>query len=114
MSEEAPPPELPPEEKIKLGVKLTKEEKAKLKAAAEQPVTLDELEKANDKIIKLLISRVGNTSAKDLPKILEIVRTAITEKKAKGEKSGEEAAVKEPTRQEMLEAIKGRRAEQKA
>lgn len=104
-----------PQEKIKRGIKLTDAEKVEHKKwLAEQdaqPVTLDELEIANDKILKRIIRGVNNVESKDLPKMLDIVRTAINEKRSKGEKTKTEEVIKPPTRAEMLAKIAGRRAD---
>lgn len=99
-----------------MGIKLTAEEKAVLKEAYKSekaPVTLDELEFAHDQILKRLTKQTNTLPAKDLPKVLEIFRTAIMEKKSRGEK-GDVEKEKEPSREEMLAALQGRRVEVKA
>ena len=104
------------EAKIRMGVKLSAEEKAVVKEAYKSekaPVTLDELEFAHDQILKRLTKQTNTLPAKELPKVLEIFRTAITERKSKGEKGDLEKA-KEPTRDEMLAALQGRRAKVEA
>lgn len=113
-------PILPPWEKIKRGIKLTQPEKEELRLYREKnplvlkeevPVSLDELEKAQDKILKRITKGVGRITDKDLPKMLEIVRTAIQEKRGKGEKTKADEAIKPPSRAEMLAKVAGRRAE---
>lgn len=102
-------------EKIKKGQKFTPEEKEAAKKAyreeMEKPVSLDELEKANDQILRRLMKQVNNVPAKELPKMHDIIKTAIAEKKSRGEKTKDETKEPEPTREEMLTALQGRRVE---
>lgn len=94
-----------------MGIKLTAEEKAVVKDAyrsEKAPVTLDELEFAHDQILKRLTKQTNTLPAKELPKVLEIFKAAIMEKKTRGEK-GDMEKKKEPTREEMISALQGRR-----
>ena len=96
-------------EKIKRGIPLSQQEKAVLTKDEKDKITLEELEETENRILKQLSKNIGSIPTKDLPKALEIVKTAINERKAKGEKGAELGKPKEPTREEMLAAIQGRR-----
>lgn len=75
------------------------------------PVSLEDLEEAQDKILKRLTKSLGIIATKDLPKTLDIIKTAIQEKRGKGEKTKADEVIKPPSRAEMQAKVAGRRAD---
>lgn len=83
-------------------------EPPKPKPEAGSPLSLEELEEAKNRALRQMVKNIGHIHTRELPRMLEIINSAIGEKKTRGELGVSEKTA--PTRAQMIEMLQGRKA----